>query len=116
MFLTLGALFILVVDLHAYSVRNSPEDALDQWLDILQSRVPGAVVLLVGTHSDLFGANLAESSARTDGFKRGRSWGRIVTVVMCTLVLLPPRPVRPALAAFLPGSSNPGSRKTVLSA
>ncbi|CAM9606195.1 unnamed protein product [Laminaria digitata] len=70
MFLTPGALFILVVDLHAYSVRNSPEDALDQWLDILQSRVPGAVVLLVGTHSDLFGANLAESSARTDGFKR----------------------------------------------
>ncbi|CAM9092024.1 unnamed protein product [Laminaria digitata] len=70
MFLTAGALFILVVDLYAYSVKKSPEDALEQWLDILQSRVPGAVVLLLGTHTDLFGSNLAESRARKDGFKR----------------------------------------------
>eukprot|EP00752_Nemacystus_decipiens_P005495 g4975.t1 len=70
MFLTQGALFVLAVDLHAYSTRNSADEALDQWLDILQSRVPGAIVLLVGTHADLFGANLAESRARTDSFKR----------------------------------------------
>lgn len=82
MFLTAGALFILVVDIHAYSVKHSREDALDLWLDILQSRVPGSVVLLVGTHSDLFGANPAECIERTDGFKRGRPRGRTVTVVM----------------------------------
>ncbi|CAM9524551.1 unnamed protein product [Ectocarpus sp. 12 AP-2014] len=69
MFLTPGALFILVVDMHAYSVKNSPVDALDQWLDILQSRVPGSVVLLVGTHSDLFVANSAECSQRMESFK-----------------------------------------------
>ncbi|CAN0448714.1 unnamed protein product, partial [Ectocarpus fasciculatus] len=35
-------------------------DALEQWLDILQARVPGSVVLLVGTHTDLFEDNAAE--------------------------------------------------------
>lgn len=55
MFLTPDALFILVVDMFAYSEDGcSREDALEQWLDILQSRVPGSVVLLVGTHGDWF--------------------------------------------------------------
>lgn len=53
MFLTPDALFVLVVDVFAYS-EDSREDALEQWLDILQSRVPGSVVLLVGTHGDSF--------------------------------------------------------------
>lgn len=83
MFLTTGALFILVVDIHAYSAENSREDALNQWLDILQSRVPGSVVLLVGTHSDLFGANSAECSERTEGFKAGGSWERNWCDVLC---------------------------------
>lgn len=78
--------------MYACSVKKSPEDALEQWLDILQSRVPGAVVLLVGTHSDLFGSNLAESRARKDGFKRGRPWGRTVTVVMYPCPFPPPVP------------------------
>jgi len=39
MFLTPDALFVLVVDMFAYSAKHSREDALDQWLDILQSRV-----------------------------------------------------------------------------
>ncbi|CAM9778627.1 unnamed protein product, partial [Pylaiella littoralis] len=59
MFLTPGALFVLVVDVFAYSEDGdgySREDALEQWLDILQARVPSSVVLLVGTHSDLFGS------------------------------------------------------------
>ncbi|CAN0217627.1 unnamed protein product, partial [Hapterophycus canaliculatus] len=51
-FLTPDALFILVVDMFAYSTVNSREDALDQWLHILQCRVPGSVVLIVGTHGD----------------------------------------------------------------
>ncbi|CAN0201907.1 unnamed protein product [Scytosiphon promiscuus] len=55
MFLTPDALFILVVDMHAYSEgAHTRKDALEQWLDILQSRVPGSVVLLVGTHGDSF--------------------------------------------------------------
>lgn len=70
MFLTTGALFVLVVDVFAYSTENSPEDALGQWLDILQSRVPGSVVLLVGTHSDSF-VNSTECSKRMERFKKG---------------------------------------------
>ncbi|CAN0223464.1 unnamed protein product, partial [Scytosiphon promiscuus] len=60
MFLTPDALFVLVVDVFAYSTEHSREDALDQWLDILQSRVPGSIVLLVGTHGDMFKANSDE--------------------------------------------------------
>lgn len=70
MFLTPDALFILVVDMFAYSDANSREDALEQWLDILQSRVPGSVVLIVGTHSDSF-ASSAMLSERMESFKRG---------------------------------------------
>lgn len=70
MFLTPGALFILVVDIFAYSDVNTRKDALEQWLDILQSRVPGSVVLIVGTHSDSF-ARPDMRSERMDSFKRG---------------------------------------------
>lgn len=73
MFLTPDALFLLVVDMFAYSAKHSREDALDQWLDILQSRVPGSIVLLVGTHSDKFGANEDEFSGRKLRFNRGGS-------------------------------------------
>lgn len=48
MFLTPDALLVLVVDMFAYSDVNSSKDALEQWLDILQARVPGSVVLIVG--------------------------------------------------------------------
>lgn len=71
MFLTPGALFVLVVDIFAYSEDGSSrEDALEQWLDILQSRVPGSVVLLVGTHSDSFDSP-AECSKRVGCFLKG---------------------------------------------
>ncbi|CAM9397454.1 unnamed protein product, partial [Ascophyllum nodosum] len=51
-FLTKGALYILVVDISTYRVEHTREEAMEQWIDIIQSRVPGAVVLLVGTHRD----------------------------------------------------------------
>ncbi|CAM9499860.1 unnamed protein product, partial [Hapterophycus canaliculatus] len=71
MFLTPGALFVLVVDMFAYSEDgHSREDALEQWLDILQARVPGSVVLLVGTHSDSFDSP-ADCSKRVECFLRG---------------------------------------------
>lgn len=70
MFLTPDVLFILVVDLFAYSDVNSRKDALEQWLDILQSRVPGSVVLIVGTHIDYF-ASSGMRSERIESFKRG---------------------------------------------
>ncbi|CAB1119512.1 unnamed protein product [Ectocarpus sp. CCAP 1310/34] len=74
MFLTPGALFVLVVDMFTYEVGQSKEDALEQWLEILQARVPGSIMLLVGTHTDLFKANAAECTRRTDSFKEGRSY------------------------------------------
>ncbi|CAN0451482.1 unnamed protein product, partial [Pylaiella littoralis] len=68
MFLTPDALFVLVVDMFAYVADgHSREDALEQWLDILQSRVPGSVVLVVGTHGDRFNSQ-AECSKRVEGF------------------------------------------------
>lgn len=71
-FLTPDALFVLVVDIFAYSDVNSREDALEQWLDILQSRVPGSVVLIVGTHSDCF-SSPAMRNERMKSFKQGSS-------------------------------------------
>ncbi|CAN0216127.1 unnamed protein product, partial [Ectocarpus fasciculatus] len=70
MFLTPGALFVLVVDMFTYAEGHSREDALEQWLDILQARVPGSVVLLVGTHTDLFEDDAAEGAERIDSFKK----------------------------------------------
>ena len=59
-FLTKGALFLLVVDLHAFSkevqsgVNNftDPHGRVYWWLEILHMRVPGAAVALVGSHVD----------------------------------------------------------------
>lgn len=59
-FLTEGALFLLVVDLFELGrdVKcagiSDPRGAIFRWLDILHERVPGAVVALVGTHGDRF--------------------------------------------------------------
>lgn len=64
-------MFILVVDMFAYSVENRREEALEQWLDILQSRVPGSVVLLVGTHRDKFGNDSRLLGERLQSFKAG---------------------------------------------
>ncbi|CAM9669367.1 unnamed protein product [Ectocarpus sp. 12 AP-2014] len=68
LFLTQGALFVLVVDMFAYSERHSRHDALEQWLNILQAKVPGSVVLLVGTHTDLFEDNADKCAKRMDRF------------------------------------------------
>ncbi len=82
MFLTPGALFVLVVDMFAYSEDgHSREDALEQWLDILQARVPGSVVLLVGTHSDSFDSPAA-CSKRTERFLKGE----LLSSIALTLV------------------------------
>ncbi|CAM9185767.1 unnamed protein product, partial [Laminaria digitata] len=56
-FLTKGALFLLVVDLSELVTRrrqgvDDPCGAIFRWLDILHERVPGADVALVGTHTD----------------------------------------------------------------
>ncbi|CAM9115845.1 unnamed protein product [Ectocarpus sp. 12 AP-2014] len=59
-FLTEGALFLLVVDLFELGRDEKsagipdPRGAIYRWLDILHERVPGAVVALVGTHGDKF--------------------------------------------------------------
>ena len=61
LFLTKGALFLLVVDLYAFSqeVRSGVENYTDPrgriywWLEMLQMRVPGAALALVGSHTDL---------------------------------------------------------------
>ncbi|CAM9466296.1 unnamed protein product, partial [Hapterophycus canaliculatus] len=57
-FLTRGALFLLVVDVFELSRDPpglaDPRGAIFRWLDILHDRVPGAVVGLVGTHGDKF--------------------------------------------------------------
>lgn len=54
----------------AYRDEHGKEDALEQWLDILQSRMPGAVVLLVGTHKDLFDDS-KKRERRINDFKNG---------------------------------------------
>ncbi|CBN76032.1 LRR-GTPase of the ROCO family [Ectocarpus siliculosus] len=59
-FLTEGALFLLVVDLFELGRDEKsagipdPRGAIYRWLVILHERVPGAVVALVGTHGDKF--------------------------------------------------------------
>ncbi|CAM9751787.1 unnamed protein product, partial [Laminaria digitata] len=59
-FLTKGSLFLLVVDLHALFVEapsvvekyGDPRGRVYRWLEMLHLRVPGAAVVLVGTHTD----------------------------------------------------------------
>lgn len=84
MFLTQDALFVLTVDTFAYSEDgHSREDAIEQWLDILQCRVPGSVVLLVGTHGDLF-ASSAEREQRVEYVQRGWSCLVVHVIFLCT--------------------------------
>lgn len=59
-FLTKGALFLLVVDLRTLFVESTnavekhgdPNGHVFRWLEMLHLRVPGAAVAVVGTHSD----------------------------------------------------------------
>lgn len=61
LFLTKGALFMLVVDPHAFfkEVQNEADNFTDShkrvlWsLDMLHIRVPGAAIILVWSHADL---------------------------------------------------------------
>lgn len=56
LFLTDGALHLLVVDLHMFDRDPlSRGNAVYLWLDSLLCRVPGSAVLVVATHSDAFG-------------------------------------------------------------
>ncbi|CAM9909050.1 unnamed protein product [Ectocarpus sp. 12 AP-2014] len=60
LFLTKGALFLLVVDLHAFSKEmgsgvdnfTDPRRRIYWWLEMLHMRVPGAAIALVGSHVD----------------------------------------------------------------
>lgn len=60
LFLTKGALFLLVVDLRAFSeeVQSGVDNFTDRrgriywWLEMLNMRVPGAAIALVGSHVD----------------------------------------------------------------
>eukprot|EP00903_Cladosiphon_okamuranus_P009162 g8755.t1 len=64
LFLTDGALHLLVVDLHKFDRDPlSRVDAAYIWLDSLLCRVPESVVLVVGTHVDAFGDDLERSAA-----------------------------------------------------
>lgn len=75
-FLTEGALFILVVDLFKLGKdemcagTSDPRGAIFRWLDILHERVPGAVVALVGTHGDHFFPLPSPSSSVSSGDPR----------------------------------------------
>lgn len=56
LFLTDGALHLLVVDLHKFDRDPlSRGNAVYVWLDSLLCRVPGSAVLVVATHVDAFG-------------------------------------------------------------
>lgn len=52
---------LLVVDLYKFHRESSCRgDALHIWLDVLLSRVPGCVLLVVATHGDCFNENRGE--------------------------------------------------------
>lgn len=62
LFLTEGALYVLVVDLYKFSrygddVSSWRGDSLYIWLDALLCRVPGCAVLVIATHADEFPQN-----------------------------------------------------------
>lgn len=55
LFLSEGALFLLVVDLARFwTVDSTRNDAIYTWLDMLLCRTPGAIVQIVATHIDQF--------------------------------------------------------------
>lgn len=64
LFLTDGALHLLVVDLHKFDQDPlSRGDAIYIWLDSLLCRVPTSVVLVVATHTDAFGDDREREAA-----------------------------------------------------
>ncbi|CAM9634178.1 unnamed protein product, partial [Laminaria digitata] len=64
LFLTDGALHLLVVDLHKFDRDPlSRGNAVYSWLDSLLCRVPGSAVLVVATHADAFGDDHERSAA-----------------------------------------------------
>lgn len=64
LFLTDGALHLLVVDLHKFDRDPlSRGNAVYIWLDSLLCRVPGSAVLVVATHLDVFGDDHKRSAA-----------------------------------------------------
>lgn len=70
LFLTDGALHLLVVDLSKFD-RDPLErgDAVYIWLDSLLCRVPESVVLVVGTHVDAFRDDHERSAAALENLK-----------------------------------------------
>lgn len=64
LFLTEGALHLLVVDLYKFAQDSSCHgDVLYVWLDVLMCRVPACKVLLVASHADKFGGDKERISA-----------------------------------------------------
>lgn len=64
LFLTDGALHLLVVDLHKFDRDPlSRGNAVYIWLDSLLCRIPGSAVLVVATHADAFGDDHERSAA-----------------------------------------------------
>lgn len=68
LFLTGGALHLLVVDLHKFHHdRSFRGEAVYVWLDILLCRVPGCALLVIATHADKFnGGEEQVEGARSD--------------------------------------------------
>ncbi|CAM9960831.1 unnamed protein product [Ectocarpus sp. 4 AP-2014] len=70
LFLTDGALHLLVVDLHKFDRDPlSRGNAVHVWLDSLLCRVPDSVVLVVGTHVDAFGDDLERLAVALQNLK-----------------------------------------------
>lgn len=74
-FLSQGALHLLVVDLLQYSIKPSKRDEMvNVWLDTLQRHVPGSNVLVVATKTDRltggFEANLGDLQRRVESHLR----------------------------------------------
>ncbi|CAM9706916.1 unnamed protein product, partial [Sphacelaria rigidula] len=63
LFLTEGALQLLVVDLYKFCRDSCWGDAIYIWLDALLCRVPDCAVLVVASHCDRFGDNRGEVDA-----------------------------------------------------
>lgn len=62
LFLSEGALFLLVVDLAGFTKNvSSRSDAIHIWLDTLLCRTPGAVVQVVATHIDKLSGSLKDA-------------------------------------------------------
>lgn len=89
LFLSKGSLFLLVVDLSAlYRDVTEEENTIDphgrvhRWLEMLQLRVPGAAVALVGTHKD-------DIPLKSDDAKVAYAVGHLKTCELCLLLSSP---------------------------